>query len=148
MIVVELVGMKEFFGSMKGLEKEVLPAAKEVLYAEAQDILTESRKEVPFRRGVLSASGRVHEPFIAGKKAMVEITYGGAAGGNFEGENVGYAIIQHENTMFRHAEGRKAYYLRDPLERAKGEFSERFGRRLKMLLEYRRQIETVKELED
>lgn len=140
MVTVELVGIKEFLGSMKAMREEVLPAAKEVLYAEAQDVLRESRKEVPFLRGVLSSSGRVHEPYITRNKAVVEITYGGAAGGDFEGSApVNYAILQHENEKFRHAEGRKAWYLRDPLNRAREGFQERVDRRLARLLAFRRQ---------
>lgn len=135
MFSVKLVGMKDFLGSMRGMSSEVLPAAKEVLYAEAQGILRESRKEVPFLHGILSSSGRVHEPYIASRKAVVEITYGGAAGGDFEGTKpVNYAILQHENENFRHAPGRKAWYLRDPVNRARDGFSERLNRKLARLL--------------
>lgn len=137
---IKLVGMREFLGSMKAMREEVLPAAKEVLYAEGQDILRESRKEVPFLRGVLSSSGRVHEPYVTRKKAVVEITYGGAAGGDFEGSApVNYAVLQHENEKFRHAAGRKAWYLRDPVNRAREGFQERVDRRLARLLAFRRQ---------
>jgi len=149
MVRVQLMGMTNFLRSMKSMETEILPAAKEVLYAEGQNILRESRKEVPFLRGVLSSSGRVHEPYVTKKKAVVEITYGGAAGGKFEGEgSVNYAIIQHENEKFRHAAGRKAFYLRDPVNRARSGFEQRLNERLGRVVAYRRRQAQIEGGED
>lgn len=115
---IKVFGGQDLVNMLGRASDEMLPAMQEALYAEAQGILRESRKEVPFRYGALSSSGRVHDPFIAGGKAAVEITYGGVSGGDSTGDFVNYAVIQHENTKFRHAEGRKAFYLRDPALRA------------------------------
>lgn len=111
---------------MTGARQSVVPIAKKVLYSEAQAILRHSRFEVPFLEGLLSASGRVHEPVIYADKAMVEISYGGAS--------VDYAYDQHENEMWRHAHGRKAFYLRDPVDFARKGFGDRLERKMERLL--------------
>jgi len=105
---------------------------KEALYAEAQAILATSREIVPFDRGALSSSGRVHEPFMVGKTTSVEITYGGAAGGD---EMVNYAIIQHENEDFKHAPGRQAYYLEEPMMDASEGLSARLAQRIQGIID-------------
>lgn len=108
---------------------------KEAIYAEAQAVLAASRKEVPYDRGVLASSGRVHEPFVVGKTTSVEITYGGAAGGGELGpELVNYAIIQHENEDFQHAPGRKSHYLEDPMMAAAVGLSSRLARRIEAII--------------
>jgi hypothetical protein len=109
--------------------KETGDAMKEVLYAEAQEVLQESKRQVPFRLGVLSASGMVHEPFTVGAKVAVEISYGGAA--------IDYALEQHENEKFRHAPGRKAKYLEDPVTDASGRLAARMRQRIAVLLRRR-----------
>lgn len=116
---------------------EMKPAIAEALYAEAHGILRESRKQVPFRFGALSSSGRVHDPFTAGDSTAVEITYGGVAGGKSTGDFVGYAVVQHENMKFRHAEGRKAKYLFDPAMDAVEGFAARMRIRVEAVLKRR-----------
>jgi hypothetical protein len=117
--------------------EEMKPAIAEGLYAEAHGILRESRKQVPFRYGALSSSGRVHDPFTANKTTAVEITYGGVAGGKSTGDFVGYAVVQHENMKFRHAEGRKAKYLYDPAMEAVDGFAARMRIRIQAVLKRR-----------
>ena len=117
--------LKEFIKFLGSVPNEMVPAMGEALYSEAQMILRESKQEVPFLRGVLSSSGRVHDPFRVGPSVAVEISYGGAAGGDFEGEEVNYAIIQHENTEYEHRDGGKPFYLKDPFDAAKDGMAER-----------------------
>jgi hypothetical protein len=105
---------------------------KEAIYKEAQDILGESRKKVPYKDGALSSSGRVHDPFVVGKTTSVEITHGGAAGGD---EMVNYAIIQHENEDFKHAPGKQAYYLEEPMKNASVGLSGRLARRIQAIID-------------
>jgi hypothetical protein len=105
---------------------------KEALYAEAQAVLANSRELVPYDRGALSSSGRVHEPFMVGKTTSVEITYGGVAGG---GELVNYEIIQHENEDFKHAPGRQAYYLEEPMMDASEGLSARLAQRIQGIID-------------
>lgn len=136
--IIVLEGMPALFRTFGAATDGIMPAMEQALYAEAHNILADSRKEVPFLTGALSASGRVHDPFTANNMAMVEITYGGAAGGD---DSVNYAVIQHENTSFRHAEGRKAYYLEDPVLRAKAGMQERLARKISAVLKRRAEYE-------
>lgn len=136
--VILLEGLPALYQTFGAAIDGIMPAMEQALYAEAHNILADSRKEVPFLTGALSASGRVHDPFTANKTAMVEITYGGAAGGD---ESVNYAVIQHENTSFRHAEGRKAYYLEDPVLRAKAGMQERLVQKINYVLRRRAEYE-------
>lgn len=117
--------LKEFIKLLGSVPNELVPAMGEALYSEGQNILRDSKQEVPFLWGVLSSSGRVHDPFRVGPSVAVEISYGGAAGGNFEGEEVNYAIIQHENTEYEHRDGGKPFYLKDPFDAAKEGMAER-----------------------
>ena len=80
------------------------------LYDEANEIFYESQKIVPIDEGVLKSSGQVHAPHYSNQEIVVEITYGGAA--------KGYALIQHENESYKHAAGKQARYLSDPVEDA------------------------------
>lgn len=121
---IEVTGLRDVAAVIHAGNKQVLDATKQALYVEAHEILRESKKQVPFRYGVLSGSGMVHQPYQVGGKAAVEISYGGGA--------VDYAWVQHENLKFRHAEGRKAKYLEDPVADAR----ERLGMRIRHLVEY------------
>lgn len=119
---IEVTGLRDIAAIIHAGNTKVLDATKQALYAEAQVILAESKRQVPFRHGILSGSGMVHEPYEVGKKAAVEISYGGGA--------VDYAWIQHENLKFRHAPGRKAKYLEDPVADAR----DRLGERVRLLV--------------
>lgn len=123
-IYIEVTGLRDVAAVLFAGEHKVLDATMEALYAEAQVVLADSKLQVPFRDGILSGSGMVHQPYQVGKKAAVEISYGGAA--------VDYAFIQHENPDFKHAPGRKAKYLEDPVKDASG----RLGQRIRLLVEH------------
>ena len=123
---VEVTGLAETLALLQAVNKKVIPATMEALYAEAQAILAQSRDEVPFRYGALSGSGMVHQPYSVGSKVGIEISYGGAA--------VDYAFIQHENEDFKHAEGRKPFYLKDPVDDARLRLAENIAARVKRIL--------------
>jgi len=123
---VEVTGLAEAMALLQVGAKKVIPATMEALYAEAQIVLAQSRDEVPFRFGALSGSGMVHQPYSVGSKVGVEISYGGAA--------VDYAFIQHENEDFEHAPGRKAFYLRDPVDDASVRLAGNISARVKRIL--------------
>ena len=114
------------------LDRASANAAKtmaQALYAEAQVIFAESQKQVPWDTGALAGSGIVHPPTHGGQGAMVEvsrITYGGPA--------VRYAEEQHENLSYRHAPGRKAHYLSDPIAAAMPRLNARVKRNVRALL--------------
>lgn len=110
-ITVTFQGFAGFERMVQENKDQIPTVMGEAFYAEAQNILSDSKDLVPFKFGALSSSGRVHDPFRVGEKVAVEITYGGASGG---GEFVNYAIEQHQNPFYRHAEGRQAYYLFEP----------------------------------
>lgn len=78
------------------------------LYTVANGVFNQSQDLVPFEEGHLQSSGQVTYK-VGGDKAEVTISYGGAA--------ALYAYDQHENMTYRHAEGRQAHYLSDPMER-------------------------------
>lgn len=123
---IKIEGLEDLNRVIVSGQKGVTDATKEALYAEASMILNESKKQVPFRTGVLSGSGMVHDPFVVGKKVGVEISYGGGA--------VDYALVQHENLKFRHAPGRKAKYLEDPVADAKDRLSGRIRQLVALIL--------------
>lgn len=124
LIHIQVSGLSDVAAVLAAGQKNILHATKQALYAEAQVVLSESKRQVPFRYGALSGSGMVHQPYSVGNKAAVEISYGGAA--------VDYAFVQHENLNFRHAPGRKAKYLEDPVVDAR----DRLGERIKLLVEH------------
>lgn len=82
-------------------------AVAQAVYAEANVIMRESKKEVPLDDGPLRRSGTVEPPVVQGLVWEITLGYGGTA--------QAYALLQHENLMFKHAPGRKAKYLEDPV---------------------------------
>jgi len=125
-ISVEIEGVTNLQRTLGQMRTEILPVAKEVIYAEAQNILSDSRAIVPFLRGVLSSSGRVHEPVMYADSVLVEVSYGGAA--------APYAEVQHENMDFAHKTPRQALYLYTPVEEARNDFGGRLKSRIERLL--------------
>jgi len=110
---VQMFGLDALLEMVEDTSIQLPVVMGESFYKEGQDILADSRELVPFLTGALSSSGRVHDPYYVGNTVAVEVTYGGSSGG---GVNVNYAIPQHENETFVHAEGRQAFYLLDPLQ--------------------------------
>jgi hypothetical protein len=128
---VEVEGFGEAM-ALLAVEKKVIPTTMEALYAEAQLVLAESKRQVPYRFGALSGSGMVHQPYSVGSKVAVEISYGGAA--------IPYAEVQHENLNFKHAEGRKAKYLEHPIDDAQGRLAKNIASRVAIMLRKRGSI--------
>lgn len=81
---------------------------------EANRILNESKRIVPYKLGTLQDSGRVEAPKIDANGIEVEITYGGKA--------KAYAAVQHWDVTLNHPNGRQALYLQTPVEAAKDTF--------------------------
>lgn len=91
------------------MPNQALMATSLSLTKTATRIFNESQFQVPFRRGVLSASGFVSPVSYLGMgQLQTKISYGGAS--------APYAHEQHYNLLYRHAPGRKALYLSDPVE--------------------------------
>ena len=128
---VEVEGFGEAI-ALLAVDKKLIPATMEALYAEAQLVLAESKRQVPFRVGILHGSGMVHQPYSVGSKMAVEISYGGAA--------IPYAVVQHENTDYLHAPGRKAKYLEHPIDDAHGRLAQNIASRVRIMLGKRGEI--------
>jgi hypothetical protein len=115
---MEIQGL-ELFGKQLGDFIERLESAgAAALYAEASNIMGDSKEQVPVRDGVLEGSGYVTEPKRDSRGWEVEIGYGGPASK--------YAEKQHELTHLRHKVG-KAKYLEDPMNDAQRTFSQNLG---------------------
>ncbi len=97
------------------------------LYRFAEAVMTESKLEVPVEHGTLKDSGHVELPVIDRGAVEVQLGYGGPA--------ESYAIEQHENLEYQHAEGKKAKYLEDPLKRHSDELLEAIGLAMRAALQ-------------
>lgn len=89
-------------------------ALGKTMVLEANRVLNESKRIVPFDTGVLKDSGRVEKPKMDATGIEVEITYGGAA--------KAYAAVQHWDTTLNHPNGKQALYLQTPVLAAKDTF--------------------------
>jgi len=93
-------------------------ALARALTEEAEEIIGESKLEVPVKTGALRASGVVLPTVIAfGGAVTVEAGYGGPA--------APYALAVHENLGISHSPPTKAKYLEDPFNRAMADFERR-----------------------
>lgn len=115
---IDIKGDKELAAALKKAGNAGPKALDAALYAEATEIFAESQKIVPVDTGVLRASGVVEGP----KNGEVLIGYGGAA--------KSYALVQHENLEYRHAEGKSAKYLEKPFTEALTGLKSRLAQRV------------------
>ena len=97
------------------------------LYRAAERIMTEAKMIVPVEFGTLKDSGHVEPPTPLGN-AGAEVALG------FGGPAEAYAVEQHENLEYAHAEGKQAKYLETPLKAAAGDVLELLGRDLRAAL--------------
>ena len=91
------------------------------LYLEAQIEMTESKRRVPVKTGILRSTGDVKQPVRKGNKVSVDLGYGGAA--------KAYAIPVHENLTAHHSVG-QAKYLESVLNESAPYMISRLARRL------------------
>jgi hypothetical protein len=82
-------------------------ALRTALMAESQIMFAASQRIVPVATGTLRRSGIILPPRSEGNHIVVEMGYGGAASA--------YALKQHEDLNLRHAEGKAAKYLENPV---------------------------------
>lgn len=85
----------------------ILPAGAHAVAEACDDLLSESRYEIPYDMGDLSNSG------LAATEIDGDQVHGAV------GYDTPYAIRQHEDPTLQHQDGRKGQYLADPL-RANG----------------------------
>jgi hypothetical protein len=89
------------------------------LKTEAEFMMTASKQIVPLDDGKLMDSGFVDDPKINRNSISVGLFYG-----------TEYALIQHEDMNFKHAAGRKAKYLIDPVKEASSKLPQKVANRL------------------
>lgn len=124
---MKITGLDRLAARFDVLPEQALEALGQALYVEGETIMTRSKQVfVPVDLGVLRASGHVKQPVVRDTAATVMLGYGGAASA--------YALIQHENTKYRHTVGESGY-LRKPVEAAKPGLEGRLGGRIKRTLE-------------
>jgi hypothetical protein len=92
---------------LAALTVRVQQLGTEALSDEMVSVMAESFELCPFKEGSLRESGRLSEPEIAGSNVTFTLSYGG--------DDVVYALIQHERLDFNHADGKQAKYLEQPL---------------------------------
>lgn len=103
--MVILLGVDVLRARIARAGARAMPMLSAALYAEAKEVMRESKQLVPVDTGVLKASGFVTPPSIVGNGVWVSMIYGNAA--------QAYAVIQHENLWFHHDVG-QALYLSTP----------------------------------
>lgn len=114
-VTMRILGMQKLINNLKAAGPRGTKAIGAGLYLEGNNIMGDSKKQVPVDFGALKNSGYVTLPVMSGNNVAVELGYGGAARD--------YVIPQHERTDFKHPEGGKAKYLQDPLMSAAGGFA-------------------------
>jgi hypothetical protein len=124
---VEWEGADEYLQALQLAGDNVVQVLVQALYAEANDIMLASQELVPVDTGILKTSGEVLDPVINGNTVEVVMGYGGAASA--------YALRQHEDLTYRHAEGKQAKYLEDPAREAMENFEQSLADRIEGIIE-------------
>lgn len=133
-----LTGAEKLQAVLMKLGERAPEAMGEALYRQAEFIMTKSKQQVPVDTGNLRATGHVGFPIVQGPSVFVQLGYGGTAGDvtsvrtavnkqtgsavtkvTMLSDDVGYAVIVHENLRAHHPVG-KAKYLEDPMLEAAG----------------------------
>lgn len=123
MITVEVKGTEKLRRALAELGEWALAEAGKALYAEAELIMTESKKQCPVDTGTLRGTGHVEQPEESGDRVTVQMGYGGPA--------APYAIWVHERLDLRHNPPTKAKFLEDPVKAATPKLPARLAKRLK-----------------
>lgn len=110
-IELELENAEAVQKAVRDLGEQGPPRLARALYAEAQEIMTKSRRLVPVDTGALRASGQVRTGHT-GRDPYVEIVYGGPA--------APYAIYVHERLDVNHTVGQAKFLEQPTLEQVRG----------------------------
>lgn len=121
----QLVGGDQMLSLLLHREQGTAGAMGRALYEEAQIAFRNSQKQVPYRKGILKGSGRIHPPSVVGDTVDVQLGYGGAARK--------YAAAVHEIRK-NYRKGKKAFYLSDPVEARIPGLDRRLGKRMDRIL--------------
>ncbi|MBC7340892.1 MAG: HK97 gp10 family phage protein [Clostridia bacterium] len=111
-ITVKVKGTRELRRALEKLGKRTLVEAGKALYAEAELIMTESKKQCPVDTGTLKSTGYVEQPKYSGGQVTVQMGYGGPA--------APYAVIVHEGYGPHAITAKNAKVLAAPANKWKG----------------------------
>lgn len=128
-IRIEIDVPADFAALLEEQQRTLLAAAVPGMVEEMENIRTNSMEVVPVDLGVLKNSALVvgvNPTIESDGSAEVAIGYGGQA--------ASYAVTQHENPDFRHAEGQSWKYLEHPTMNAINGMGERLGAHLRAAL--------------
>lgn len=114
MITVVVEGASRVGQRLARVAGQAPEVAAGVLYRSGEEIMTQGKRITPVRDGHLRASGHVSLPVQDAQTVSVELGFGGVAGsGNHGGESntedVGYALIVHEDLLAHHTVGQPKY---------------------------------------
>jgi len=124
-IRAEIVGLESLARDAATAPDVFVRAVRAALYVDAEQLMTRAKYITPVDEGVLRSSGHVQLPVRDGDAVEVRVGFGGPAGsGNVGGEtnseDVGYALIVHEDLTASHTVG-QAKFLEAPfVERQPG----------------------------
>jgi len=125
-ITVEVKGTKELQRALEKLGDRAQAELGKALYAEAELIMTESKKQCPVDTGTLRSTGYVKQSEEKGDLVEVEMGYGGPA--------APYAVWVHELTELHHNPPTKAKYLEDPVKAATPKLPGALAKRLRKVV--------------
>lgn len=130
---VTVTGLSELLQALSRIRAELPNKLAGAVYMEAEEIMTESKKQIPVDTAAAKNSGYVNEPEISGGDIKLEFGYGGTATkiNRHTGEpTTTYLVPLHENLQARHTTG-KAKFLEDPVKAAESGMLLRIARRLR-----------------
>ncbi len=120
-------GVDKALARLARIDPRARQALKAALYMEGENIMGESKRQVPVDTSNLKNSGHVEPPKESGGLISVTLGYGGPS--------APYAVYVHEDLTKRHAPPTKAKYLEDPANEAAKGLTERVGRRVRDAVE-------------
>ncbi len=136
---ITVKGQKELVRKLQRLAKRIGPEAiAPAMFEEAEKIMTRSKLEfVPVDTGNLRNSGHV-VPEVTKRDVTMTLGFGGPAGigntGRSNDDEVGYAIVVHEDQEALHKTG-EAKYLETPFMQAIPGMAQRIAAKARRRLE-------------
>jgi hypothetical protein len=125
--MIELIGFEALERLTSAQQSaEIDRAVGMALTQEAQIMMRNSLRIVPVDTGTLRRSKRILPVFKEGGCWTIEMGYGGAASL--------YALEQHENPDYRHAEGKSWKYLETPVRERIPVFETMMAKRVTAIL--------------
>jgi hypothetical protein len=139
---IKVEGVNKTLLNLADMYSEFPHEFAEALYGEAENIMTESKREIPVDTGTARDSGFVEEPKFEEGKVSVSLGYGGAASkiNPKTGEPSGAYIIPLHERQATHHGGQKWKFLEDPMKRRAPVLRQELVARMKKITEKRRAV--------